>query len=181
MKTYNAKGLTEVQIKFLDECEKLFLKNRPIDNQMLKDVFEATGLGKESEDRAACFEAWKYWVDLYKPYDRSSLIHPVRLDDIFNSIGKVQKPGMFYVSYKNSDGEHKSFYAKINVKYFEKLGDIVLIYDLTPNNFYFEVVNDILYLKYQSIIGSRCIAIVDEKALPGFDAHSDGSKFVHVS
>ncbi len=153
--TFNAKGLTDVQINFLSECEKLFFDNKPIDLDMLKEAFKNAGYTKGTPEAKECLDAWHYWESMPLAYDRQSMLNPINLTDILTPCDKTTK-GAFYVSKRDGKG----FYALPNMDYFngEHL-TLSLIYSFNTDNFYFTL-NEYgyLWLNYQQIIGSRFIA-----------------------
>ena len=47
------------------------------------------------------------------------------------------------------------------------LRDLGLVYEVTPQTYYFEIINGFLFIKYQSLIGSRRIAKLTAEQNPG--------------
>jgi hypothetical protein len=154
-RTFSTKGLSDNEVKFLAEVERLFLEGAKVSfDDLMITAFEAAGFQKGTPEAKECLHAWEYWQFLRHPLDRSSLITPVKLSRIF---GVAEPNNSFWVRV----GDGCSVYATPKLDYLEPLLNNSLVYDFTPRNFYFEIINGALYLKYQSIIGSRYIADVE--------------------
>lgn len=148
--TFVAEGLTDKEIEFLAECERLFFSGLSVSLKLLKAAIKNTGIKNVSE-------AWDYWKNQRPAQDRQSIINPIELDNILPTYEeKGNDWDIFYVIDRRKGG-YNSFYSRLNMKYIESL-PIELVYELTPKNFYFELMQDgRLYLKYQHILGSRLI------------------------
>jgi hypothetical protein len=151
--TFSRKGLTKIQIEFLTNIEAMFFKNENIDFEMLKKGIRSLK-NYTSEQRVEMLEAWNYWEFIPKPLIRSSYKTEVVLDSL------LLDGGLFWLRNGKKDK-----LVKPSTKLKRILGTTGLIYTLHPDNFYFEIITEVsgkkaLYIKYQSIIGSRFIAYV---------------------
>lgn len=156
-KTFVTKGLTDNEVKFLAEVERLFLEGARIDTDLLKTAFENAGFIKGGPEAKECLHAWDYWQFLRKPLDRQSLLQPVKLSHILTVAGENDRNSF----YCRADEPIRSAQVLPNMDYLTPLLNNSLMYNFEPRNFYFKIVNDALYLEYQSIIGSRYIAEVE--------------------
>jgi hypothetical protein len=161
--TFSEEGLSAIEKKFLIACETLYFAEKKISREeIFLPALDMCGVKIGTSEVEKCFEAWKYWESLNKPIDRQSLKEPRKLMDIFVSVWATKlKPEYFWIKFTD---DTPSMYAIIKKEYFEALHKrLGLIYSLNANNFYFEVVNNMLYIKYQTIIGSRCICQIQGK------------------
>lgn len=72
---------------------------------------------------------------------------------VFNIDELLVDGGNFW--FRNNDSRVKPTDKLINL-----LSDRGLVYSLEPRNYYFEVINNYLFIKYQHIIGSRRICLI---------------------
>lgn len=152
--TFSNEGLTKNQIKFLDIVEDFFFKGKEIDLNLLDKALKKFG-EYNSEIGAEIGEAWEYWTFLPKPLVRKSYKNPLVLDNFLKKPVKKNK-GYWLKNAKTDRVIIKPSLKRI----LEKSG---IIYELNPDNYYFEISGDkgnALYIKYQYIIGSRFIAFV---------------------
>lgn len=105
----------------------------------------------ESDMNLLCSIA-KVYLDGWIP-DRT----PFNLESLFTT--EVNKYGSYWLR-GNGDNDHYYLSDKL-IKLLEPRG---LIYELSPDNYYFEIIQNRLYIKYQHIIGSRkvCYLKVDD-------------------
>ena len=82
---------------------------------------------------------------------------PEDIRNLFNIVGK-NAGGAYWI---NRPGRSTMYGTPTN-ELTNAVNELGLIYKLTPDNFYFQVNNDRLYIKYQSIIGSRKVANLKE-------------------
>jgi hypothetical protein len=91
---------------------------------------------------------FRYWhesapvVDYDKPMEFNDLFFPVDGEH-----------GFYICGFKKRYELTKFAYEKI----ISKCG---MIFSCNPRNYYFEVINSFLFMKYQSILGSRCICSI---------------------
>ena len=157
--TFSAEGLTPEQVKFLKEVERLWFAGEKMNTDALLKAHNAAGFKKGDEYAKGSLEAWEYWNALYRPVMKTSYIKNERAEGLLKSSEK----GAFYVNVFRAADKFKNI-GKVDMT--KRLENAIengtqLIYELKPSNFYFEIVGNHLYLKYQSILGSRFIAVID--------------------
>ncbi len=144
--TFSTKGLNKIQVEFLIAIEKAFFKGENIDRGMLETGMKS--INYTPEIASEILDAWEYWNFMPKPLIRSSYKTKVGLDTL------LLDGGLFWL--KNS----KKDKVKPSAKLKRLLESADLMYNLSPSEFYFEIIKGALYIKYQHIIGSRFIAYV---------------------
>lgn len=149
--TFSTEGLDKQQIKLLAELERRFFEGATICTDLILEAAEATGTPKGEK----LLQAWEYWSSGPHVWDRQSLKNPVPLSSLFAK-SKKGAPGAFYISFT---GGLKGYYVTPKMEYFKQLvNPDAIIYPFEPQHFYFQAYDDRLYLKYNSIIGSRYVA-----------------------
>lgn len=144
--TYSPEGLTKLQVNFLNKIEKAFFEGADINRDLMyKEAIKHKGTPEAKE----IIEAFDYWLFLLKPLNRQSLIKPVKLTTYL----KETENGFWLRDTKN----HKTTRVEPTHELTTMLKDH-LIYELSPKNYYFEIIEGRLFIKYQHIIGSRYIA-----------------------
>lgn len=144
MRTFSKKGLNKLQVDFLTNIEKEYFKGAEINRDLL---YKHAVNYKGTEKAKQLIEAFDYWTFLPRPIIRESYKRPVKLSELLTP----NRTG-FYL-YGHDD----------RVTPTEKTKELLkngLIYDIKPENYYFELTGDALYIKYQHIIGSRFIAFI---------------------
>ncbi len=144
--TFSTKSLTKLQIEFLTAIEKAFFKKENIDRGMLETGMKS--IDYTPERASEILEVWEYWNFMPKPLIRSSYKTKVNLDTL------LLDGGLFWLK----DGKKDKVKPSAKLKRLLKSAD--LMYQLSPSEFYFEIIKGALYIKYQHIIGSRFIAYV---------------------
>lgn len=163
---FNPKGLDKAEIAVLTEVEKLYFEGvKQSFNDMFLPAFKAAGFYKGCPEAKKCLDAWHYWEFIKHPYDRESYKTPRSLSEVFTTLTNNpvedneysdKRPKSFYIS----TPDHVGLHGIPNMEYLNGIDNISLLYDFTPQYFYFKIVNDCLYLEYQQIIGSRFICVI---------------------
>jgi len=83
--------------------------------------------------------------DMWTPYK------PLALNKLLRPVDEGEE-GFWIMSSMNKERYKPTGLLRAALK------DMSLIHDLNPRNFYFEIINGYLFIKYQTIIGSRRIA-----------------------
>lgn len=157
-RTFNTKGLTRFQIAFLNMCEERWLSGE--DDTLNSATMAYKILIKvedklESKQYEELREAWHFWEFLDRPVVRQSVNEPLEISEFLSE----SKDG-FYV---NTMTGNEEFGVVGKSSPTDKLSEILpeyLIYPLLPKHYFFEIIGDRLYIKYQSIIGGRFISII---------------------
>lgn len=93
-----------------------------------------------------------FWVPVAEPFKLSELIQ----------IRNFEHPDLFWINSDRDRPAHGRILPKLQGLIDEHFKD-QFVYQLAPKNYYFEVRDSMLWLKYQHIIGSRPICIlIDE-------------------
>lgn len=141
--TFLTKGLTEKEIEFLSNCEKLYFQDKPINLDFLKEALK--GIEKPFDFS----DAWDYWKTLnsHSFFNRQSLIEPVSLQSYLIPTNKQGED--VFECYGDIEGTFR-------LKNYEDMKDNILR-DCRP---YLEVKNNVLRLSYSLIIGGFKISKV---------------------
>lgn len=146
--TFVTTGLTDYQIKFLGECEKLFFKGVDIDLNFLETVLDKIKFVKGSPEANSILEAWDYWKDLLRPKFRNSYKKPIKLSKLFSKVDKGLK--LYY---------NVNQFVRITPKNLLSEFQLSSTLDLP---YYYEIIQgNKLYLRYETIIGSTFIAFIE--------------------
>jgi len=140
--TFTKKGLSNIQIKFLILVEHSFFNGEKMGLETFENCLKQLKKYNSSQNATEILEAWEYWNFSKRPILRETYKTPIALTELF-------KKGKEF-----SFGDPTEKLKRI----FEK--EFFLGKELKSCNFYFEIYKDQLYIKYQNIIGSRCIAII---------------------
>lgn len=143
--TFLTEGLTQSEIKFLEEVEKLYFTGAKIDIELFKNAFTNSGIKKGSKQAEKCSHAWDYWTFLKRPAYRESYKTPVKLSSLF----EVSEHGRTTLY----NPEHKKVKGTYTGKDLNLLNHLSIYFEITREND--------LYLQYDQIIGSRFVAIID--------------------
>jgi len=141
--TFKTDGLTEKEINFLSNCEKLYFQQKQINLDFLKEAIK--GIEKPFDFSSA----WGYWkmLNSHSVFNRHTLIKPVSLQKYL--IPTKKKGADIFECYGDIKGTFR-------LKHYDEFKDNILN-DCHP---YLEVSNGVLRLKYNSIIGGFKIAKV---------------------
>ena len=139
IRTYNGTGLNNNQILLLDELDRMWFEGEDIKLNTIKKAMETTGVPKGQD----IMDAWDFWRTLRRPYFRSSLIEPIQLSDLV----EVNENGMWF------RGNETKYSLKDNLA--DRMGMLKI-----NGGWYLEMHDNRLYIKYNTIIGSRYIANV---------------------
>ena len=141
--TFMTKGLSEKEIEFLAECERMYFEGLTIDLEFLKKAKDKTGIKKFSS-------AWGYWKTINGRFvaHRDSLKNPVELDDV---LGEGRLKLYDRANYNTLDKTYSIKSAEANNR---------ILWDCGP---YLEIITrtdgtKALHLGYNKIIGGFKIA-----------------------
>lgn len=131
-------------------------------NIFIESIFEyveSLGYDKDKHELGEDnFNTLRYVFDVY--HSSYEPLHPKRLRDLFNIMDKDSSSNRGNKIYwiRNDDGE--DLQGKLKPKFKEFLNKLGVIYELSPDNYYFEIIKGKLFIRYQYIIGSRRICTV---------------------
>lgn len=153
--TFNPEGLSELAINILKELDKIYFSGGDIystDTLLTAAAIHGVLKGKFTDD---LLEAWNYYKVINRPLIRESYIQSVNLSELLTENKDINPGGCFHI-WTVLNKSYKPTEKLINI-----LSDGGLIYPLSPQHYYFDIINDCLYIKYQTIIGSRMIAFIN--------------------
>lgn len=159
LKTVSTKGLSEGEALFLTKLEAKWFEDSDFDRiKFIKENKIDSSKTYYKEE----FDLVKYFDSGYKCSDKKSYYTPRSFNDLFN----IGEDSDYYL---HADIKLKR--VEIKKEFKEKLDELTLIYDLDPSNFYFSIIKNTsgvttLYIKYQYIIGSRALCLLDEDTIP---------------
>lgn len=157
--TYSTKGVKAPQINLLKQLQRQWEQGETINTNFLLKALDVCGFEKGCNEMAENLEIWGYWVSMPKPIFKSGL----NFNKYF-TIAENKTEFTFYVNTLQANEEFKHIQYITPSKTFFDDCKLELIYKFKPQNFYFEIIGGCLWLKYNSIIGSRFIGeIIEEK------------------
>ncbi len=156
--TFSPKGLNKKEVEFLKAIEKDYFAGADINMDMLKSGLAAIKFKQGSKDANGILEAWSYWQSIPRPINRQSYKHPVKLSSL---ITMAQQDRGAYISVRDEEGNIASGYCKLIGADSEQAA-IKKLGMFQGFGLFFEVaVGENFYAKYNTIIGSRYIAKVE--------------------
>jgi hypothetical protein len=156
--------MTRGDYEFLMEVEKLYLAGGSPEIDMAKQARKNIGLPEQWTESE--ISSWHYWLSLTKPLIRESYTEPVALSEMLVPVEVPAKTAStsylrgFYMNHGEELSWPEKHRCEPTARLKELLNSAGLIYDLKSQHYYFEATAGCLYIKYQSIIGSRLICFL---------------------
>ena len=146
VRSFSINGLTKVAVRFLDQVDDLWFDGHQGGISLLEDAMDRLDWDVVPREHSQTIsEAWDYWNFLKRPYIRESLRSPVPLSSLVN----VMESGSWF------RGRDNNYVLNSDIKEILNL--------MITNDYYFELIEDRFYLKFNSILGGRFIArVIDD-------------------
>jgi len=161
------KGLTEDEQSFLYKLENAYFQNVEFNSthmiNFIKENCDVIGV-----DRG--LDLYKFFTSHKFCSNKETYKNPIDLDVLLMGFDNTSTPTpVYYISFKNVENKYSSMKRSLTDVGIKVLENIGLIYKINPENYYFEIIKrdedtSILYIKYQYIIGSRALAVINNNS-----------------